>query len=349
MTVTPTEPKKNLNIRYAGLGLAVVLGIGLWSGVWAYGRSLLAHELEAQIERFAADGLDVTCNEQGIAGYPFRYEVTCSSLTAASSLGANAELGPLQAVALVYNPRHIIFETGGPLALQSPVTGETVNGEWDLARSSVQFSGNQLRKFDAVLETLRFELSNPGADLSLQAAKAGAHARLAEDDTNDAELFLSLDGVSSGQGPAGLPPADARLHVRIANGAGLMAGATLFDLPRDPDGNLPFEIVLASLDLAPARVGVSGGLALQPNGYVSGALTVSVTDIEAAARYAGLFLPPDSSLAASLDGMAKSLGQSAASTGAEGAVEFPVVISNGAVRIGFLPVGQIPPVFPAGF
>jgi len=348
MTVTPAEPKKNLKIRYVGLGLAIVLGIGVLSGAWAYGRSVLASELDRQIQRMAADGLVVTCNDQVIAGYPFRYEVACSSVMASTPFGANAALGPLQAVALVYNPWHIIFESDGPLTLQSPIRGEAVTGEWQLARSSVQFSSNQLSKFDAVVETPRLELSDPRATVTIEAEKAGVHTRLSEETPEDAELFFSLDAVSSGQGPADLPPADVKLHVRVVNGAGLMAGRHVFDLPRDPDGNLPFEIVLASLDLAPSRVDVSGALALQPNGYLSGALTVSVSDIEAAARYAGLFLPADSPLATSIDSIAQSLGQTAARAN-EGEVEFPVVISNGAVRVGFLPVGQIPPVFPAGF
>ncbi|GGB39708.1 hypothetical protein GCM10011316_09650 [Roseibium aquae] len=350
MAANSSEPKKNLKIRYFGLMGAVVLGIAGWSGAWAYGRTVLAGELEAQIGHLADGGLHIQCADQAISGFPFRYEVRCSRLSAATPLGATAELGTVQAVALVYNPRHIIFESMGPADLRSPLTGESLTGQWQLARSSVKFSDNSVDQIDAIIEGPELALASPARELSVKAEKLGLHTRIVETSPGDAEIFLSADAVTSGESPEGLPPAGFRLHLRIPDGAGLMAGQPFVDLLRNADGGLPVELVLASLDAEPSRLEISGALILQPDGHLSGTLTVKVREIEALARYAGLFLPPDSALPRTLDSIARSLAQAARASDPDvGEVELPVVISNGSVRAGFLPLGQIPPVFPAGY
>jgi hypothetical protein len=116
-------PRKPSRRGYILMIAAIVAVIAAWSAAWFYGRSVLAAQLDRQIGRLADNGVDLSCADLTIAGYPFRYEVACRSLRSSDRSGAAGSLGGLSAVALIYNPSHAIFEAASPASVAVPLPG----------------------------------------------------------------------------------------------------------------------------------------------------------------------------------------------------------------------------------
>lgn len=83
MSDIKTKPPKPTRRGYILLAGAIVLVIAGWSAAWFYGQSVLREQLDRQIVRMADQGLDVSCADLAIAGYPFRYEVSCADMRSA--------------------------------------------------------------------------------------------------------------------------------------------------------------------------------------------------------------------------------------------------------------------------
>src|SRR6478735_7031303 len=65
-----------------------------------------------------------SCADRSLTGFPFRIELRCSAVTLERSDG-RFRLGPTTAVAQVYQPRLVVFESTGPFHVeQGGLTGD---------------------------------------------------------------------------------------------------------------------------------------------------------------------------------------------------------------------------------
>lgn len=287
--------KKNLKVRYIVLAAVVVLVVAGWSGGWLLFRQELDKQIDLQMQAANGSGATIACEERGIAGYPFRFEINCEKPVAAAASGTRISLGGLNAVALVYNPRHIIFEADGPATLSDPLSGHTISTDWSSARSSVIFSSEGARQFDAVVENISGSISGP-VPAGLNVDKAELHIRPVPERAEAAEAFFSADGMSLPSNGSGENTPDLRLHVRLENGAALLSGVPFHALPRDGAGALPLELMLFSLSSGSSEISASGDLQLTASGTVSGALDVRVKGIAEAANLLAGFFPEGSTV-----------------------------------------------------
>ena len=99
----------------------LVLAAG-WSGFWFVARDRAAATLDRVLAREAERGRVWTCPNRTIAGFPFRFELTCELPTFAG----NTLRGPIEgrvtrllALAQIYDPDLVIIRLEGPLTLRA--------------------------------------------------------------------------------------------------------------------------------------------------------------------------------------------------------------------------------------
>ncbi|MEX0627463.1 MAG: DUF2125 domain-containing protein [Cucumibacter sp.] len=176
--------------RFVILGLVVLLVVLLWSGLWQYG----AEQVRAQIEALAENpSASLACGRLDIAGFPFRFDVTCSDATVVR-LDLTARTPEIKATALAYRPGHVIAFVKSPVALSDAFFGTERELRFEGAEASLRLSGFLPESF--ALE--RFSVELTGATL---------HDVLVGDETlltlATAEFHL-LDSGASDREPGGL-------------------------------------------------------------------------------------------------------------------------------------------------
>lgn len=344
---TPSGPSRG-KTKYLYLLAVVVLVAAGWSGAWAYGRSVVSDQIDLQLRQMAGGGLDISCEDLSIAGYPFRYEIRCRNLRSLDRSGIESAMGTLEAVALVYNPWHVIFEANAPALVSAPAAGTTGKLDWETARASVKYSTASLGNVDVVIQKpeLAYEtFADNGVAVS---DKAEFHLRQAPGQPQAVEGFLSIDGLMLGSDPDVLPALDGRLHVRIDGGSALLSGAGLARLVYASGGEVPIRVVLADVASEESRLGASGDLILSSDGTLSGTLDLTLSGKDAALDRIKQLVPADNSGFALVEGLFRSLQPTATDHNGDPAVQLPMVIDQGFMRIGFVPLGQIPPLFAPG-
>ena len=115
---------------YAPLTLLVLAAVA-WSVAWFVIRNRTSRRPRAMdSRRKPRRGAAGPATGAQVAGYPFRIEIICPALVLQKN-ALIASLGRVEAVAQVYQPRHVITEIDGPLRLTDG-TVDSVEGTWQL-------------------------------------------------------------------------------------------------------------------------------------------------------------------------------------------------------------------------
>lgn len=334
--------------RYFLLIAVIILVAAGWSGAWLYGRSVLSGQIASQLDGMERTGLKVACSELGIAGYPFRYEVHCDDLTSQDRLGSAGKLKGLNAVALVYNPWHVIFEAKAPASVAIPIRGAAGNLTWDTARASIKFASSALGAVDAVIDKPEAAFEDAFSSGVFEADKAEIHLRTAPGAPETLEGFASVDGLKLLSLPELQAPLQMRGHVQIEGGSGMMAGMDLATLVQISEGALPVRLVLLETLVGDSRVNASGDLVVGGDGTLSGNLEISLVEADALLAALKPLFPPNDTSYAMIENIVNSLKPAAVEVEGVATITLPVALEQGSVRLGFLPLGKIPPLFQVG-
>lgn len=347
MSDSKTLPPKPSRRGYILLITAVVVVVAGWSAAWFYGRSVLAGQLDLQMQRMAQQGVDLSCADLAIAGFPFRYEVSCRDMRSADRRGATGSLAGLNAVALVYNPWHVIFEARSPAQMSVPLNGLAGGLDWTTARASLKFSDNALGAFDAVIDEPEVSVTTPVSAGEVSADKAELHLREAPDVDGMLEGFVTVDNLTLASLPDLREAVGLRSHVRVGGGMALLAGADLVSLVR-ARGELPVRLMLAEATLGNSRAVASGDLVVAGDGTLTGTLEVALGNADVLLRTLKPLFPPQDSTFALIENMVRGLDPAATEIDGMRTITIPVTFNRGLVQIGLLPVGRIPPLFSTG-
>ncbi|MBD1546479.1 DUF2125 domain-containing protein [Roseibium aggregatum] len=337
-------PKKNLKLRYITMAAAVAVLIAVWSGGWFYIRGLVDQRMTAGLDAINGSGNLIACKDREIGGFPFRFEVGCIGPVITDPSGLSVSLKRLEAVALVYNPWHVIFEADGPAAAGLPVQGNALSATWTSALSSMRVSGNGIRRAD--LSVKDFDLASNDIDFAgLKAKTVEFHARPVPETPDAIEAFGSADGLQVHQ-PGGLAaPVDTRVHLRLENGLALFSAAPLSALPHDDDGSLPIDLVWMSLKSEQTEITASGHLRLTADGTLSGKVDLKIKGIDQADDLLSRLFAAETGIPSTLKGTAIAFGVRETDPDGTPVTHLPLTIDGGALRVGIVPLGiTIPPL-----
>ena len=186
----------SLTLGTSALLLALCLGV---SFVWYRAISAVDEGFDALLIRETSLGRNWNCEGRGLAGFPFRIELSCSKITLSiPQTGEIYQFGHAIAVAQIYQPELVIVESDGPLIATSPET-DPVTATWQLARGSIRFQGRDLPErvsFEADSITVNHgENGQPPGRISHAEMHALRHAEtFAQERAYD--LAVTISGIS---------------------------------------------------------------------------------------------------------------------------------------------------------
>lgn len=348
MTSQSDNTKKPNNRKYILLLVGVTLVIAAWSSAWFYGQTFVSDEIDAQIQQLSKQGLEVTCADRRVAGYPFRFEISCNDMLLKDKWSRELAVSALDAVTLVYNPRHVIFEAESPAKLAIPHLETDAQIDWASARASIKASLTGLSTLDAIAENVSLETSFNKNLRQLFASKLEVHLREAPNTEGLLETFITIDQLGFQNTTKPEEAIDLRAYTKIQNGMDLLAGSNIPLLVQANEGALPVKLMLFEAVYGQSKISTTGDITINGNGTLSGRLDTSIENANALLPLLEKLEFRDQQTRALIEGFLKSVSSSSTESGSTNQPSIPIIIDEGLLRVGFLPIGYVPPLFSAG-
>jgi hypothetical protein len=294
---------------YVGLlALAVAWSIG-----WVLIRARAVSEIDGFFTREAAAGRTWDCPGRTVGGYPFRIEMRCDALTFARS-DLTFGVGPVVAVAQVYQPGHVIVEAKGPLRLKEG--GTTLDADWRLLEASFHAALSGFQRLSLVVEAPKGTVegvvlgqTTPGAPAPEAPAPGGTAPATPPPGTSPVPIAFSAEHFEAHARPtpgrfesdgaidlsarlqkAALPvldpllggpePADMALDATVNRARGFGPGPLPGELERWRHAGGSLDVTLLSLAKGPRRVQARGTLALDEAHRLSGEAGLRAAGVE---------------------------------------------------------------------
>ncbi|OYX83233.1 MAG: hypothetical protein B7X99_06330 [Rhizobiales bacterium 17-65-6] len=354
MTDTSAPPRRGRPWIVA-VPLMVVIVLGLcWSGLWFYAAAHAEGEIDAWMQREATFGRVWACKDRKLAGFPFRFEILCREPT----LTTRGEGDPLRftaaralVVAQVWAPNHIVAEFDSPAKMEDLATGQVFGLTWKL----FQMSG--VGTISGVPQRLSIAMDEPAVQMApgdtartiLTARHLESHVRRtppANGSVPDGVDFafsvvdaMNPDLVQEGVGG----PVNATLQGSIS----AVDNAQPMPLPERirawsaANGTLKVDVLRVTTPRA--ALTSTGALGIDPTGRLFGVVSIGFAGVDEFVKNLarnGVI----SSEMASVIGAVSLAGKPGDVAGRRGST-FNLTLKEGAVQIGKVPVGIIPPLF----
>ncbi len=352
-----------------------VLAAG-WTGLWFYASAVTQKTLAGWFEREAKAGRIYSCGSQTVSGFPFRIEIQCEPAGMewrSEQPTAVLKTGSILIAAQVYQPTLLTSEFIGPLTMADPGGPPQFVANWKLFKSSVRGGPARPERASIALDAPTFDrVTASGNETLFKAAHAEVQGRIVEGSAVDnpvIDLVLRLTSATAPTiNPLAVQPFDANITF-------VLRGLKDFSPKPWPDRFREIQAAGGRIDVTRARVQqgdsiaiATGALGLTANGRLDGQLLITVAGLERLLPALGLerLTAPGGEidrLAGALDRLAPGLGNIARNnagpsiaagigllgeqTQLEGrrAVVVPLRITDGAMFLGAVPVGQVNPLF----
>ena len=313
--------------RFVALGSVVVAIVALWCGGWFLGAGWLRGEIAKRAEAAPS----VACDALGIAGFPFRYDITCTGARVTDA-DITVSVGEMRASLLVYNPTFVELFARGPANLTDAFTGASYRLDWQNLQASVRLDWTALNRASLVADGL--VLSDTVLDTNelarathLELHALGAEGAVAPERRN-LRLFARLDNAVA---PQLTDPVLAEISARLTEWPkDVRLWGAQDVLPYWANGGGALAIEKAELTTGDLSAALEGTLAPDESGRINGSLSLTSRGLgpllkeHMAAPLAGALLGPEDP---------------------DGVTHQTLAISNSILRAGFVPLLEFPPLF----
>jgi hypothetical protein len=328
-----TRSSSSTSRRFIWLAVTIV-AVGVF---WTLGWHLIAGRIETRLpeslRQIAGDGARAECANAEIRGYPFRFGLFCDRLTyRGGNTGIQAESGPLRSAAQFYRPNHVVSELDGPLAFSVPEGEGRV--DWQGLQASVQATIGGLERGSLDSQNISMDIDTAGwpQKLGFSLERLTAHAR-----KNGPDLDIAAYGNGL-QSDFLLPMAARALIVEatLPDQAGILNAPFI-------GPSVPYDARLHRISIElddAASIEISGPARVAADGLLSGDLNLTIRNHQ---RFAEIAAKYDPEIGKLINRFAPMLGALDTVPG-DDAVTLPLTIRGGAVSIGFIPLGQLPPL-----
>ncbi len=380
----PPRPEKRRRPWLIALPLAIFVLLALpWTGFWFFAAHQADVEIARWRDREAQQGRVFACGHQDIGGYPFRIEIRCSdpnvqlrSWQPPLAFAAKEAKGEVQ----VYDPTLAISEFTGPLGIGEPDQPPTLVADWSQAQASFRGRPGVPDRLSVVLDNARLSQSEGGSMRPIANAQhLELHGRMAGGTPTAnpvIELGLRLTGGTAQLVPALGQPTDGVMAATLYGLKDLTPKPWRVQLRELAQANGRIEITQARLAQGDIAATGTGTLSVTANGRLDGQIRLTVAGLERLITVLGLdqvvaqYLAQRTGgmtvdkLAGGLDRLMPGLGgivrgQSGANLAAAGisllgepaeldgkrAVALPLRFADGAVFLGPVGIGEVPPLF----
>ena len=317
--------------RFFWLALAIVAVIGAYTGGWFYAARMLEAEVGSAVAGLNGNGRRASCEEPQARGFPFRLGLFCRSVMYEDARsGVSFQARALRSAAQVYEPWRVVGELDAPGRLEAPGLRALALG-WESLRASVRLARPLPERLSVEALGVEVGLDEQGArpEPLFKARSVEAHLRPAGEDLDVALRFGEVQPDAALTRDVALPPLSGLADLVLAGGAlpGGMEGSL-----RGRSGTIRNLTVTAA---GGAGVTVSGPVSVDEAGLVDAELQLVVREPMELARILG-DLAPQARREIEL-----ALSSIAAMGGSPG---LPLRIVKGEARLGFIPLGDVPPL-----
>ena len=325
------QSRTNYGRRCFWFALAIVDAIAAYTGGWFYAARLVETETGAALAGMNGNGRRASCEEPQARGFPFRLGLFCRSVMYEDARrGLSFQARALRSAAQVYQPWRVVGELDAPGRLEAPGLNALAL-DWESLRASARLSQPLPERVSVEARGLTVALDDQAATPAqlLTAQSVEAHMRPAGDDLDLALRFGEVRPDAALTRGVVLPPLSGLADLVLSGGA----------LPGGMDGSLRGRAgLIRSLTVSTpdgAGVTVSGPVSVDEAGLVDAELQLMVREPMVLAKILGDLAPQarrEIELAAS----------AIATMG--GNPGMPLRIVKGEARLGFIPLGDVPPL-----
>jgi hypothetical protein len=371
-----TRTARRRNRRYISLVILVAALFGGWSWLWNYAADKAQASIEGWRAREAKAGRIYSCGTQTFGGYPFRIEVDCdraSALFRSNQPPLEIKTSGILIAAQIYQPNLLISEFHGPLTIAAPGKPPNIVVNWKLFQSSVRGTPSAPERVSLVFDKPAVDRISDGSQQAyLRAKHIEIHGRMVEGSAANhpvIEIALQLDQASMpGLHAAAAEPVNADI-------VAVLRGLKDFAPKPWPVRFRELQAAGGGIEITNARVQQgettaigSGSLSINSNGLLEGQLSVTVAGVEAflnsiSAQQMVQASPSMDKLSGALDRLVPGLGNVARQQASAGisaginllgeqttlegkrAVTLPLRFEDGAVFLGPVRIGNVPPLF----
>ena len=330
------------------IGVLVLIPV-LWIGYWYAAEQIATAAIDRATGRPVAGGR-IACTGRSLGGFPLRIDFGCTRAAYGDGPEGGGEKvsaalgGGLQASAPLYQPGRVEATLTGPFVVNAPGFGIAITTNWSAADTSATAGLGGLESAAATFHSLDFS-SRGAASLPVTALSATLAEASADPVGGNAYRFFAKAQdlkLVRANGNA-VPSIDGSVDVKA-----LDFGSSLGTDPRaalkawaKAGGTLQVNHLRLAADGAIANA--DGQLALAANGLISGKLNVRFSNPQAFVALAEAIKPGAAREAGRILAVLQAL-TIPVNTPDGPARQTTVVINNGLVAIGILPVGFIPPI-----
>ena len=360
----------------------IVVAAG-WSWLWSYAAAVADRTLAGWVAREAAAGRSYSCASQGTTGFPFRIEANCTGAAARiESLRPPVAVSAkdITFTAQVYHPTALMGQITAPLTVAEPGQPPSYVANWSLAQATVRGLPPAPDGLSVTLDQPRLDrMVGANASLEFQADTVKFDGRIVEGAANNNPVIHAVLRFTAATAPTLHPlladplQGDLEAVLRGFHDLSPKPWAERFRQMQAAGGNI--EIKYLRLARADAAILGAGTLTVNEHGKLDGLIRVAVVGIEHIVpllgvdkvigkgidRLAGIsqgapglgaldrLMPGlsgvvrDSANASLVDNL-KKMGQPT-EIDKKPAIVLPLRFSDGAVYLGILPLGAVPPLF----
>lgn len=322
------RPRSSSSRRFLWLAIFIVVLFGGYSAGWFYLADRLETQAQAAVAALSRNGTSAECVNPEARGFPFRLGMFCDSVTFENAAqGISVSAGSFRSAGQIYDPTHLVAELDGPARIDVPPT-QPLALQWENLRASIRLASPLPERLS--LEGRNLNVATAAGEPLATTSTFEGHLRPNGKDLDLAGRFggLMLDAtVLKGHT---LPPLAGEADLTVNNGVALV-GKNIRSL-RGQSGT----IRTAALSTGESTsILVSGPFSIGKDGLLDAQFKLTVRDPRGLATALSAALPEIREEIEQVSGGLAMLGD---------APSLPVKIAKGRASLGFIKLGNIPPL-----
>jgi hypothetical protein len=337
MAVPSTAPQSPTSRKVLLLGVLIVLFIAVYSVAWYFAAEFLRNRITNFFSGGNPAGVSANCDNATMGGYPFRFRLNCDRLSFDDNFqGISASSGPVRAAAQVYNPGHVVWEMDGPAEIRSAL-GFNSTLEWSDLRASFRAGFSGLQRSSMEWTDLKTKVTSTVTALQVEVVTPHLETHVRQNEGNLDYAALIRDTAVSVDGTAiAIPPVSASLEATFTDRGGLLDPRLAH---RQQLYGTKGELRRLVVDVGEGQVlTLSGPFSVGDDGLLSGSIRIEIEKIRAWRDTLKKAYPDKRE---TFDDIAKVLRVLTMGRD-DGSAE--ITIQNGVAMLGFIPLGQLPPL-----
>ena len=333
--IAPRPRRRRRRLVPLVLSVPILLAAG-WATYWYAAYYLVDSHIANSPGATALSETTINCGDRRIAGFPLRISVECVDAFAEGENGTRIDIAGFVAEAPLYNPGWVIARASGPLTYEG--VNHRIDASWTAARGDLLAGFGGVDRGTATIADLRLDVSDFVDDVVWGAtADVWTTEVEAATDANALRVLLATSNLNIEIGGRIYPSLSGTATLTVID-----SGSRFDRLPSVMIGDWletggAFRVDHMALLSGNLNAEITGDGVLEVDGTLTGNVTLRYSGEEDLPQFVSAIFPWLEDEADIIAQAIAALSQQIEMRG-EPAYEVRLILSHGAVRIGFIPI-----------